>query len=537
MRAADLTIGARLAAAFAPIILLLLAGTAVGLGRLTALNDDFRAIVAERHGRAELVHAVIREDNELLRAVQQLAFGDGAAREADRAGAARARLSQLLERLDAAFAQEDGEARQLQQAAHDRHSRYLVSLTRFLRLAASGRHEEARTHLRANLLPQLDASLQAMHALGALQTRRIAASVDRAGEAYRAARNAMLAVALASCLLAVVIGYLAARGIVRPLGLAVEVAQRVAAGNLAGGIAAGGRSETGRLVSALKAMNDGLAAIVVGVREGSEAVARAARDLVGANEGLSARTEKHAAALEETAATMEQFAASAAQNAANAKRASDVARAAATCAARGHQAVDRVAANARSIHAACAAIAQVVSAVDRIALQTNIVALNAAVEAAHGGDGARGFAAVASEVRGLAMRSAAAAAEVKALAAEAVAAAQEGSVLVGQAGGAMNDLLAAATTVAQIMAEISVASEEQRAGIAQASGTVSEMDAIAQQNAALVGQVSAAMEALEEGAGRLLAAVRVFELGDQDRLRARAASRDSPLPALPRLAK
>jgi len=130
-------------------------------------------------------------------------------------------------------------------------------------------------------------------------------------------------------------------------------------------------------------------------------------------------------------------------------------------------------------------IADIIGVIDGIAFQTNILALDAAVEAARAGQHGRGFAAVASEVRGLAQRSAQAAREIKVLIGTSVERVETGSRLVGDAGRTMNDIVVQVQRVSGLIGEISGASHEQSNGIGQIGIAVSQLDQVTQQNAAL----------------------------------------------------
>ncbi|OWW22656.1 methyl-accepting chemotaxis protein [Noviherbaspirillum denitrificans] len=325
----------------------------------------------------------------------------------------------------------------------------------------------------------------------------------------------ILAAALALVLLATLLGVRIVRSITVPLNEAIEVAQRVAAGDLSTQIEIRYRNETGQLLQALKDMNAGLANIVQEVRSGTETIATASGQIASGNLDLSARTEEEASSLEETASTMEEITSTVRQNADNARQANQLALSASGVAARGGEMVEHVVQTMNSINESSRKVVDIISVIDGIAFQTNILALNAAVEAARAGEQGRGFAVVAAEVRSLAQRSAAAAKEIKELINASVEKVDAGTKLVDQTGATMQEVVGSIKRVADIVSEIAAASSEQTSGIEQVNEAVMQMDQVTQQNASLVEEAAAAAEALKDQAQKLAQVVSVFRLGGE----------------------
>jgi methyl-accepting chemotaxis protein len=325
-----------------------------------------------------------------------------------------------------------------------------------------------------------------------------------------------IAVGLALLLLAgaAVLSIWTVRSITQPLGHAVCVADRIAAGRLDEDIdrSQARNAEAAKLLEAFGAMQQALSGIAREIQAASDEIRHASVQVADGNADLSARTENQASSLEQTAATMEELTATVKRNAESSSHASDVVNQASEAAMRGSEAVAEVVETMRSINESSRRIVDIISVIDSIAFQTNILALNAAVEAARAGEHGRGFAVVASEVRNLARRSADSAKEIKALIAESVQAASLGGKRVDETGRAMDDIMDSVRRVAQIFGEISSASGEQRNGIEQVNKAVTQMDRGTQENAALVGEVAASSQALQDQAQRLAEVVGRFRL-------------------------
>jgi methyl-accepting chemotaxis protein len=342
----------------------------------------------------------------------------------------------------------------------------------------------------------------------ALQDQRSKAAVAlQAQTTYMLVGGGIVAVLLAG-MLAVWL----AHNITRPLGVAVDLAKRVAEGDLTATVEVKSKDETGQLMGALKDMNESLVRVVSEVRAGTETIASASAQIAGGNMDLSSRTEQQASSLEETASSMEELTSTVKQNADNARQANTLAVSASEVAGKGGAAVAQVVGTMGSINESAKKIVDIIGVIDGIAFQTNILALNAAVEAARAGEQGRGFAVVASEVRNLAQRSAAAAKEIKTLIGDSVEKVETGTRLVDQAGTTMEEIVISVKRVTDIISEISAASDEQRAGIEQVNQAISQMDQATQQNASLVEEAAAAAEAMQDQSKNLAQVVSVFKL-------------------------
>ncbi len=360
--------------------------------------------------------------------------------------------------------------------------------------------------------------------------------LDKATDAaYFSARFTLIALTIGGLLAGVIIGVVISRSLTRQLGGEPAYATRIAASVASGDLSVDIQTQPGdqaSLVAALKAMQESLSRIVTEVRQGTDTISTASREIASGNQDLSSRTEQQASSLEETAASMEELTSTVKQNADNARQANQLAVTASSVAQRGGEVVGQVVGTMGAINDASRKIVDIIGVIDGIAFQTNILALNAAVEAARAGEQGRGFAVVAAEVRNLAQRSAAAAKEIKTLIGDSVEKVEEGSKQVAEAGRTMDEIVGSVQRVTDIMGEITAASREQTAGIEQINQAISQMDQVTQQNAALVEEAAAAAASLQDQAGSLAQAVGVFRVDASSAVRAaQAPTQRASLPA------
>ena len=292
----------------------------------------------------------------------------------------------------------------------------------------------------------------------------------------------------------------------------MRVAQAISHGDLTQTINKDYPGLFGQLKDAINTTVKGLHEVVGNIREATDAINLAAREIAAGNQDLSSRTEEQASSLDKTSISMDQLNNTVRQNADNAREATELAKNSNAIATKGGEMTKRVVVTMTDIQSSSKKIVDIIGVIDSIAFQTDILALNAAVEAARAGEQGRGFAVVATEVRSLAQRSATAAKEIKTLIAESVDKVEGGARLVQEAGSTMDDVVASFQKVATLVIEIADASKAQSGGIEQVTKSIAQMDEVTQQNAALVEEAAAAAESLEVQARSLVQAVAMFKL-------------------------
>jgi methyl-accepting chemotaxis protein len=369
------------------------------------------------------------------------------------------------------------------------------------------------------------------------QSDHLAAQAQVVADRVRATLLFTLAALLAAAAAGTVLSIVITRSITRPLLRAVEVAEAVALGDTDVRVESSSRDEAGQLLAAMGRMVDStreiataaariaegdltvtviprsekdsmggalalmverLARVIGDVQTGSASLTTAAAQVSATSQALSQGTTEQAASVEETTASLEQMSASIGQNSENSQHLLKLSTEAARVAADSATAVGRTLTAMKDI-------AEKISIVDEIAYQTNLLALNAAIEAARAGEHGKGFAVVATEVRKLAERSQGAAKEISVLATSSVKVAEHSGQL-------LNELAPNVQKGADVVQELSAASAEQAQGVNQVSRAMTQVDQVTQQSASAAEELSATAEELSAQAESLQQLIGYFRM-------------------------
>ncbi|MBD8654698.1 MCP four helix bundle domain-containing protein [Oxalobacteraceae sp. CFBP 13730] len=514
MKLGNLNIASRLSLGFGIVGVMLVAMIIMSNASLLRVNNGTKDLVEHRIPAIEMSNRLEGQINVIAIALRNMMLNaepTDRQKQADTIASARTTITATLTEIAPLLAGHPEELALLR-TMESASIPYQAGLTELLTLINAGEDEQAKAYLVDVQRPRLAKLRDAIGAELALQ-KTLSAQAARDGAAtYDSTVWQTWALGGLALAFAALVATLITRSITVPVRRALEVANTVAAGDLTSRIDVTTQDETGRLLQALKTMNENLARTVGAVRIGTDTIAVAASQVAAGSQDLSGRTEQQAGALEETASSMEELTSTVKQNADNARQANKLAETASNVAARGGEVIHQVVDTMDQINASSSKISDIIGVIDSIAFQTNILALNAAVEAARAGEQGRGFAVVASEVRNLAQRSAAAAKEIKTLIGDSSSKVADGSKLVAQAGATMQEIVESVRRVTDIMTEISAASVEQTAGIEQINQAVAQMDEGTQQNAALVEEAAAASASMQDQAAMLAAAVAVFRI-------------------------
>ncbi len=519
----SMSLAKRLTFGFASILLLLVAVAAMGAYSVQTLKQQAQTIVGVNNVKTGVANALMSSIDNLAIQTRSVALfanletdldGKQAAAEVSAAKAAEEKYLSTEKKLSTLLSATHSSERERTLMAEVTAAAALAlpAIRESVKQGANRETEAAVLTLINNVRPEEAKMRQKVEELVALQHQLTEEANTAMATLER--RTQWIAVLLVAFALALggAIGWGITTSVTQPIGRAVVVAERIANGDLSSDIEVRIHDETGRLLEAIRAMQERLRTLVGGIREAADSIQMASGEVAMGNQDLSQRTEEAASSLQQTAQSMDHLTHSVMHSAESAKQAHQLASTAATVAARGGAVVAEVVTTMDEINTSSKKIADIIGVIDGIAFQTNILALNAAVEAARAGEQGRGFAVVASEVRSLAGRSAEAAREIKSLIGASVERVERGARLVDDAGNTMKDIVVSVKNVNDTIGEITAAATSQSTGIRQINTSIASLDQMTQQNSALVEESAAAAEGLKDLAVRLAQAVSTFKL-------------------------
>lgn len=288
----------------------------------------------------------------------------------------------------------------------------------------------------------------------------------------------------------------------------VHVAERISQGDLTVDVRLA--SDGDQLGLALRRMVDNLNELVSQVQLSSALINDKAGEVTRLSHDLSGGATESASAVTEISATINQMASQIRQTSEYAGEANSLSRDSERSARGGNELMATLKSAMQEINQSGQDITNIIRAIEEIATQTNLLALNAAIEAARAGEHGRGFAVVADEVRQLAARSAEAAQRSTRLIQESNARTVKGMELTDETAQALEAIVQGAAQVSQLVDEIASASSQQASGIEQVSLAIEQIDQVVHHNSSNSEQSTQAAQELTQQAQQMIVQVGRF---------------------------
>ena len=416
-------IGVRLGAGFAILLTLMLAVAGVGIFRMMQVQETLDHIVRIGVAETKLVYSMrslvyrkqilvrnmilMTREEDMKRVLAEIRENRSAIDEVEK------RLAQLYTLPGTTDAEKT-----LFSQVNESEAVVKPLVDKVVELGFANRNEEAAKLLLEDLKEPIETWLDRLNQLVQIEDKLDEEATTRADEEYASGKRQVIALSALALLFGSFVAFLLTRSITRPIGRAVEVATRVAEGDLTSKIEPDGKDEVGKLMQALKTMNESLGNLIRKARENSRSVSDAASALSTAASQVAVSSRNQSEAASSMAAAIEEMTVSVGQISDHAGNAEKISTESGTLSEEGSRVIGEMIAKMGDIAKTVTKssdimeelgqqsekIADIVNMIKEIAEQTNLLALNAAIEAARAGEEGRGFAVVADEVRKLAER-------------------------------------------------------------------------------------------------------------------------------------
>jgi len=541
MKSSDMKIGARLGLAFFLVVMMMLIVGIFSLIKMVRLEKQISALVLDRYPKTVILNDLKSQVNIVARAIRNIQIigsGEEVDKEKKRITESRSQITKDIEKLTAVI--RDEKRQELLKKMIAARSDYAHNLDNVISLISAGDRERARQEMLTGLRSAQTAYLGSIDTMIDSQSKEFELSGKQAHDTVQNSLIIITAILLCSAIAASLLAFFIVRSITRPMAELVRANECLADGDLTVRIAVEGRDEVGLLADSSRRMVANLSDTINKMTETANQVASASVQLEATAEQIATGAEEAAAQVGTVATASEEMAATSSDIARNCQLAADSSRLTSESATKGSEVIqdtisgmikiaEKVRHSAQTVDqlgARSEEIGNIVGTIEDIADQTNLLALNAAIEAARAGEQGRGFAVVADEVRALAERTTKATREIsemiKSIQNEtrvAVSAMEEGVTEVDngaetshKSADALETVLRQIGDMAQQINQIATAAEEQTATTGEISTNIHQITEVASLTAKGAGDTASAASQLAGNAQTLQDLVKRFKL-------------------------
>ena len=537
----NINIGPRLTGAFGVLALIILFVGVFSLGKMAAMQTVEKEITDEWMPSLEAI-AQLNLSFMRYRIAAQRILVDNTPEEAAGTDARLASVSAEVDQAQRAyekFITEDDERRVYTELKESKDV-YFASVAKVRTMVSAGDIEGAKEYVDAQQISLGDKAIGQLQELGKINTEGAHAAAAESAATYTVSRSWVISSIVLALVITGVLAYVITGTITAPIHQAVGATELVASGNLSKRIESQGQDEPARLLAGLAVMQDNLRNTINHIANSSIQLASATEELHSVAEDSSRNLQRQNDEIQQAASAVTEMSAAVDEVARNAVSTSEASNQSTQLAedgrARVRQTVSSIENMTREVSKTSELmegletqsqdIGKVLDVIRAIAEQTNLLALNAAIEAARAGEAGRGFAVVADEVRALAHRTQVSTKEIEQMIAaiqggthsavesmrESTEHARDTLGIAQQAGEALDEIHARSGTISERNLLIASASEEQAAVAREVDRNIINISELSTQSAAGANQTSASAQELARLATELNSLVARFVL-------------------------
>jgi len=540
----NIKIGLRLALGFGSVICFMIAIIAVSINQMAQSHENLNRIVQINNVRVQLANSMIddvREVSIALRTALLLKDAEKARVMRNRIVDSRKTYDGNLKKVEELTPRDDAKAVEIisKVKASQDDSRTLNDSV--FELASAGKHEAALDFMIKRASPAVGKWIEVIDELIHSNEERTAMRYNEANTAQENARRTILILGSLAIAFALILAVFLTTSITGPLKASVNAANMIAGKDLTIDLSKYRKrgDEIGDLVQALGRMVESLREQIQGILEGVNVLSSSSNEIMAATTQVASGTAENASAISETTTTVEEVRQAADLSSTKAKNMSDSAQRVAQVSQSGRKAVEETAAGMLHIREQMDSIAEtivrlseqgqsigaIIASVTDIADQSNLLAVNAAIEATRAGEQGKAFAVVAQEIKSLAEQSKQATTQVRTIlndvqkaTSAAVMATEQGSKAVeagvkqsAQAGEAIRVLAESSSEAVQTATQVVASSQQQVVGMNQIGTAMENINQAGSETAASMKQAETVAKNLHELGQKLKVLVEKFK--------------------------